>query len=171
MSPGPASRCPIGVRSEYKSREGNGECKGCVHTGRRAVEPTAHGAARLCDGDEIPVRNYHQPSGPLLPRRRSAGTGRRSEAPCPVQGTRRGRQCEFTEAAHTPPPSFPPRRNPAIRWLGWIGPKVWRTDLYIAGRLAWKRLAQHDLRPEVVGEIRSLRRATQFLRRGEVGRS
>ena len=171
MNPGPAPRCPIGVRSEYKSREGNGECKGCVHTGSRAVEPTAHGAVRLCDGDEIPVRNYHQASGPLLPRRRSTATGRRNEAPCPVQGTRRGRQCEFTEAAHTPPPSFPPRRNPAIRWLGWIGPKVWGTDLYVAGRLAWRRLAQHDLRPEVVGEIRSLRRATQFLRRGEVGRS
>ena len=125
MNPGPASRCPIGVRSEYKSREGNGECKGCVHTGRRAVEPTAHGAVRLCDGDEIPVRNYHQASGPLLPRRRSTATGRRNEAPCPVQGTRRGRQCEFTEAAHTPPPSFLSRRRPAIRWRGWLVPKVW----------------------------------------------
>jgi hypothetical protein len=82
VNPGPAPRCPIGVRSEYKSREGNGECKGCVHTGSRAVEPTAHGAVRLCDGDEISVRNYHHPSGPLLPRRRSTATGRRSEAPC-----------------------------------------------------------------------------------------
>jgi hypothetical protein len=98
----PAPRCPIGVRSEYKSREGNGECKGCVHTRRRAVEPTAHGAVRLCGSVEIPVRNYHQQSGPLLSRRRSAATGRRSEAPCPVQGTRRGRQCEFTLVAEYP---------------------------------------------------------------------
>jgi hypothetical protein len=39
-------------------------------------------------------------------------------------------------------------------------------DLYAAGRLAWKRLAQLDLRAEVVGEIQHLRRRTRSARSG-----
>jgi hypothetical protein len=41
-----------------------------------------------------------------------------------------------------------------------------RIDLYAAGRLAWKRLAQLDLRAEVVGEIQHLRRRTRSARSG-----
>jgi hypothetical protein len=52
-------------------------------TSVRPVETPAHRAVRWRGGAAIPVRNYHQSSGPFLSRRRPTTPGRRSIAPCP----------------------------------------------------------------------------------------